>query len=91
MLLSSKRIYQSDINLSIIYNEVSDLCRLELVHQQEANLRLTIPELRRGARTHGEPQPPFTVAAKTEGVTPGFGIRDEPRAGRLRVLRMIGR
>jgi hypothetical protein len=52
---------------------------------------VTIPELRRGARTHGEPQPPFTVAAKTEGVTPGFGIREEPRAGRLRVLRMIGR
>jgi hypothetical protein len=38
---------------------------------------MTIAELKRGARTHGEPQPPFTVvAAKTEGVTPGFRIRD---------------
>ena len=38
---------------------------------------MTIAELKRGARTHGAPQPPFTVvAAKTEGVTPGFRMRD---------------
>jgi hypothetical protein len=38
---------------------------------------LSIEALRKGARVHGEPQPPFTVvAAKTEGVTPGFRIRD---------------
>jgi hypothetical protein len=38
---------------------------------------LTIAELKLGARSHGGPQPPFTVvAAKTEGVTPGFRIRD---------------
>jgi hypothetical protein len=33
--------------------------------------------LQKGARIHGGPQPPFTVvAAKTEGVTPGFRIKD---------------
>jgi len=38
---------------------------------------LTIPDLKKGSRTHGAPQPPFTVtAAKTEGVTPGFRIKD---------------
>jgi hypothetical protein len=38
---------------------------------------MTIAELKLGARTHGGPQPPFTVvAAKTEGVTPGFRMRD---------------
>ena len=38
---------------------------------------LTIQELQKGARVHGGPQPPFTVvAAKTEGVTPGFRIKD---------------
>ena len=38
---------------------------------------LTIEELRKGPRVHGGPQPPFTVvAAKTEGVTPGFRIKD---------------
>jgi hypothetical protein len=38
---------------------------------------LTIEELQKGARAHGGPQPPFTVvAAKTEGVTPGFRIKD---------------
>lgn len=38
---------------------------------------LSIEELRNGARIHGGPQPPFTVvAAKTEGVTPGFRLED---------------
>jgi hypothetical protein len=38
---------------------------------------LTNDELKKGARVHGGPQPPFTVvAAKTEGVTPGFRIKD---------------
>ncbi|MFT4111617.1 hypothetical protein [Silvibacterium sp.] len=38
---------------------------------------ITPEEIRKGSRTHGLPQPPFTVvAAKTEGVTPGFRIRD---------------
>ena len=38
---------------------------------------LTTEELQKGARVHGGPQPPFTVvAAKTEGVTPGFRIKD---------------
>jgi hypothetical protein len=38
---------------------------------------LTVEELKKGARVHGGPQPPFTlVAAKTEGVTPGFRIKD---------------
>src|ERR1700761_5512066 len=38
---------------------------------------LTREELQQGARVHGGPQPPFTVvAAKTEGVTPGFRIKD---------------
>jgi hypothetical protein len=38
---------------------------------------LTVEEMQRGARIHGGPQPPFTVvAAKTEGVTPGFRIKD---------------
>jgi hypothetical protein len=38
---------------------------------------LSIEALQKGARSHGEPQPPFTVvAAKTEGVTPGFRIKD---------------
>jgi hypothetical protein len=38
---------------------------------------LTTEELQKGARVHGGPQPPFTVvAAKTEGVTPGFRITD---------------
>jgi hypothetical protein len=33
--------------------------------------------LQKGPRIQGEPQPPFTVvAAKTEGVTPGFRIKD---------------
>jgi hypothetical protein len=34
-------------------------------------------QLREGTRTHGAPQPPFTVvASKTEGVTPGFRMTD---------------
>ena len=38
---------------------------------------LTVEELKNGARTHGGPQPPFAVvAAKSEGVTPGFRIKD---------------
>jgi hypothetical protein len=38
---------------------------------------LTIQELRTGPRIHGGPKPPFAViAAKTEGVTPGFRIKD---------------
>ena len=38
---------------------------------------LTAEEMQKGARVHGGPQPPFTVvAAKTEGVTPGFRIKD---------------
>jgi hypothetical protein len=38
---------------------------------------LSIEEMRKGARIHGGPQPPFTVvAAKTEGVTPGFRLKD---------------
>ena len=38
---------------------------------------LSVEALQKGARVHGEPQPPFTVvAAKTEGVTPGFRIKD---------------
>ncbi|QEE28905.1 hypothetical protein FTW19_13405 [Terriglobus albidus] len=39
--------------------------------------KLSLEELKTGARVHGEPQAPFTVvAAKTEGVTPGFRIKD---------------
>ena len=38
---------------------------------------LTIEALKKGGRVHGAPQPPFTVvAAKTEGVSTGFRIRD---------------
>jgi hypothetical protein len=38
---------------------------------------LTRDELKAGARVHGGPQPPYSVvAAKTEGVTPGFRIED---------------
>jgi hypothetical protein len=38
---------------------------------------MTIVELKRGTRTHDRPRPPFTVVApKTEGVTPGFRVRD---------------
>jgi hypothetical protein len=38
---------------------------------------LTKDELKTGGRTHGGPQPPYSVvAAKTEGVTPGFRIQD---------------
>jgi hypothetical protein len=38
---------------------------------------LSIEALQKGARIHGGPQPPFiVVAAKTEGVTPGFRIKD---------------
>jgi hypothetical protein len=38
---------------------------------------LAIEALQKGARVHGGPKPPFTVvAAKAEGVTPGFRIKD---------------
>jgi hypothetical protein len=38
---------------------------------------LSIEALKKGGRTHGGPQPPYTVvAAKTEGVSTGFRIRD---------------
>jgi hypothetical protein len=38
---------------------------------------LSIEALKKGGRIHGEPQPPYTVvAAKTEGVSTGFRIRD---------------
>jgi hypothetical protein len=38
---------------------------------------LTREELQKGPRVHGGPQPPFTVVAvKTEGITPGFRIKD---------------
>jgi hypothetical protein len=39
--------------------------------------QLSVADLKRGPRVHGAPQPPFTViAAKIEGVTPGFRIKD---------------
>jgi hypothetical protein len=38
---------------------------------------LTIEEMKKGGRVHGGPEPPYTVvAAKTEGVSTGFRIRD---------------
>jgi hypothetical protein len=38
---------------------------------------LSIDALKKGGRVHGAPQPPYTVvAAKTEGVSIGFRIRD---------------
>jgi hypothetical protein len=38
---------------------------------------LSIEALKKGGRAHGGPQPPYTVvAAKTEGVSTGFRIRD---------------
>src|ERR1700735_118885 len=38
---------------------------------------LSIEALKKGARVHGAPQPPYTVvAAKTEGVSTGFRLRD---------------
>ena len=38
---------------------------------------LTIEEVKKGGRVHGGPQPPYTVvAAKTEGVSTGFRLRD---------------
>ena len=38
---------------------------------------LNIEALKKGGREHGAPQPPYTVvAAKTEGVSTGFRIRD---------------
>jgi hypothetical protein len=38
---------------------------------------LTIEEAKKGGRVHGEPQPPYSVvAAKTEGVSTGFRLRD---------------
>jgi hypothetical protein len=38
---------------------------------------LSIEALKKGGRVHGAPQPPYTViAAKTEGVSLGFRIRD---------------
>src|SRR3984957_15989676 len=38
---------------------------------------LSIEALKKGGRVHGAPQPPYTVvAAKTEGVSIGFRIRD---------------
>ena len=38
---------------------------------------LSLQVLQKGARIHGGPEAPFTVvAAKTEGVTPGFRIKD---------------
>jgi len=53
---------------------LSEKFRLQLVHKSSAADDRGTPE---GARVHGGPQPPFTVvAAKTEGVTPGFRIKD---------------
>src|ERR1700733_1651641 len=38
---------------------------------------LSIEAVKKGGRTHGGPEPPYTVvAAKTEGVSTGFRIRD---------------
>jgi hypothetical protein len=38
---------------------------------------LSIEEVKKGARIHGGPEPPYTVvAAKTEGVSTGFRLRD---------------
>jgi hypothetical protein len=38
---------------------------------------LSVEAVKRGARVHGGPEPPYTVvAAKTEGVSTGFRIRD---------------
>jgi hypothetical protein len=38
---------------------------------------LSVEALKKGGRVHGAPQPPYTVvAAKTEGVSTGFRIRD---------------
>ena len=38
---------------------------------------LSLEALKKGGRAHGAPQPPYTVvAAKTEGVSTGFRIRD---------------
>jgi hypothetical protein len=38
---------------------------------------LSIEAVKKGGRSHGDPQPPYTVvAAKTEGVSTGFRLRD---------------
>jgi hypothetical protein len=38
---------------------------------------LSVEEVKKGGRSHGDPQPPYTVvAAKTEGVSTGFRLRD---------------
>jgi hypothetical protein len=38
---------------------------------------LTVAEVKKGGRSHGDPEPPYTVvAAKTEGVSTGFRLRD---------------
>jgi len=44
---------------------------------RHATTRLSLDELKKGARAHGAPVGPYQViAAKTQGVTPGFRIRD---------------
>jgi hypothetical protein len=49
---------------------------------RHGRIRMTRSELQRGAGTDNSPQPPFViVGAKTEGITPGFRMRDA--AGRL--------
>jgi hypothetical protein len=42
-----------------------------------ATSALTIEQVKKGGRVHGGPEPPYTVvAAKTEGVSTGFRLRD---------------
>lgn len=62
---------------SLGINTMGDVPNSSWFTNRHGATSLSIEELKKGARTHGAPVGPYQViAAKTQGVTPGFRIRD---------------
>ncbi|HEY8997265.1 MAG TPA: hypothetical protein VIM60_05175, partial [Edaphobacter sp.] len=62
---------------SLGINTMGDVPNSSWFTNRHAATPLSIEELKKGSRVHGAPVGPYKViAAKTQGVTPGFRIRD---------------
>lgn len=62
---------------SLGVNTMGEVLDSEWFTNRHARHRMSIEELKRGPVTQEPPQPPFTVVgAKTDGITPGFRMKD---------------
>lgn len=70
-------------------NTLGEVPDSEWFTNRHGRTRMTIDALKRGAGNENAPQPPFEiVGAKTEGISPGFRMRDAK--GRLYFVKMDG-